>query len=239
MSLAEFCYPIMQAWDFWYLFQHGVQVQVGGSDQYGNILFGIDAIKGILKNDPDNDFAPKPKEDPDLVYPIGITTPLLTTSSGAKLGKSAGNAVWLDKDMTSCYDLYQVRLFSVILMWLDLCPFADSLSSTLFESPTTMLRNTSKCSPLYRYLKLIPSWKPTSRIHPNEWLNTDLLANLWSLSMELRKLRRQLKNIKLCSYLSIRPRKAGIALERQLDHPKTWEGRNPSDCPCSRCHRHT
>lgn len=101
----------MQAWDFWYLFQHGVQVQVGGSDQYGNILFGIDAIKGILKNDLNNEFAPKPKEDPDLVYPMGITTPLLTTSSGAKLGKSAGNAVWLDKDMTSCYDLYQVCLY--------------------------------------------------------------------------------------------------------------------------------
>ncbi|WEW59260.1 tyrosyl-tRNA synthetase [Emydomyces testavorans] len=109
MSLAEFCYPVMQAWDFWYLFKHGTQIQVGGSDQYGNILFGIDAIKGILKNDPHSEFAPKANEDPDLVNPIGITTPLLTTSSGVKFGKSAGNAVWLDKDMTSTYDLYQVR----------------------------------------------------------------------------------------------------------------------------------
>ncbi|EAS30078.3 tyrosine-tRNA ligase [Coccidioides immitis RS] len=107
MSIAEFCYPIMQGWDFWYLFQRKVQVQVGGSDQYGNILFGMDAIKGILKANPESEWAPKKDEDPDLANPYGITTPLLTTASGEKIGKSAGNAVWLDKDMTSCYDLYQ------------------------------------------------------------------------------------------------------------------------------------
>ncbi|KAI1951003.1 tyrosyl-tRNA synthetase [Ophidiomyces ophidiicola] len=105
MSLAEFCYPIMQAWDFLYLFKHDVQIQVGGSDQYGNILFGIDAIKGALKHDPK--FGPKLCDDPDMESPIGITTPLLTTPSGEKIGKSMGNATWLDKDMTSCFDLYQ------------------------------------------------------------------------------------------------------------------------------------
>ncbi|PWY93534.1 hypothetical protein BO94DRAFT_532476 [Aspergillus sclerotioniger CBS 115572] len=105
MSFAEFAYPLMQAWDWWTLFQKGVQVQVGGSDQYGNILFGMDAVKSISKNNVD----PLHKSDLDDVLdrPIGITTPLLTAPSGEKFGKSAGNAIWLDKDMTSTFELYQ------------------------------------------------------------------------------------------------------------------------------------
>ncbi|KAF3483955.1 tyrosine-tRNA ligase [Arthroderma uncinatum] len=104
MSFTEFCYPIMQAWDWWHLYQKGVTVQVGGSDQSGNIQFGIDTIKQVLKNSP---IEGKQDEDPDLSTPIGFTVPLLTTSTGEKIGKSAGNSIWLDKDMTSTYDLYQ------------------------------------------------------------------------------------------------------------------------------------
>jgi tyrosyl-tRNA synthetase len=110
MSLAEFTYPVFQAWDYWYLFQHGTQVQVGGSDQYGNILFGCDMIKSMIKDNPEfrKEFGVKEGEDPDLVNPIGFTTPLLTTAKGEKLGKSAGNAIWLDADMTPPFELYQV-----------------------------------------------------------------------------------------------------------------------------------
>lgn len=88
------------------LFQKGVQVQVGGSDQFGNILFGMDAVKEISRNTAWEQ-ARKPLDD-DLDKPIGLTTPLLTTASGEKFGKSAGNAVWLDKDLTSTFELYQV-----------------------------------------------------------------------------------------------------------------------------------
>ncbi|KAI9931001.1 hypothetical protein ASPWEDRAFT_47680 [Aspergillus wentii DTO 134E9] len=105
MSFAEFSYPLMQAWDWWVLFQKGVQVQVGGTDQYGNILFGMDAVKSISKNSVMQE-EQNPLED-DLDKPIGLTTPLLTAPSGEKFGKSAGNAVWLDKDMTSTFELYQ------------------------------------------------------------------------------------------------------------------------------------
>ncbi|KAL2836568.1 hypothetical protein BJY01DRAFT_54766 [Aspergillus pseudoustus] len=105
MSFAEFCYPLLQAWDWWRLFRKGVQVQVGGSDQYGNILFGMDAVKSISRNsvmqEERNDLSN------ELDRPMGITTPLLTTPSGEKFGKSAGNAIWLDKDMTSTFELYQ------------------------------------------------------------------------------------------------------------------------------------
>ena len=101
----------MQAWDYWVLFQKGIQIQVGGSDQQGNIHFGVQLIKDILKNDPRNEMAPKKNEDPHLKLPIGVTTPLITTSTGVKLGKSDGNAVWLDGDMTSPFDFYQVPTY--------------------------------------------------------------------------------------------------------------------------------
>lgn len=107
MSFAEFSYPLMQAWDWWVLFKKGVQVQVGGADQFGNILFGMDAVKHVAKNTA-IDIDRRPVEE-DVDKPVGLTTPLLTTASGEKLGKSAGNAVWLDKDMTSTFELYQVR----------------------------------------------------------------------------------------------------------------------------------
>ncbi|KAK2736240.1 tyrosyl-tRNA synthetase [Myotisia sp. PD_48] len=116
MSFAELCYPMMQAWDFWQLYQKGVTIQIGGSDQHGNIQFGVDMIKQILKT-PSMEVEELGRlrpasEDPELSKPIGFTVPLLTTSTGEKIGKSAGNSIWLDKDMTSVYDLYQyfVRL---------------------------------------------------------------------------------------------------------------------------------
>lgn len=105
MSFAEFTYPILQAWDWWTLFQKGVQVQVGGSDQYGNILFGMDAVKAISKNTVIEQ--QQNSLDEEIDRPIGFTTPLLTAPSGEKFGKSAGNAIWLDKDMTSTFQLYQ------------------------------------------------------------------------------------------------------------------------------------
>ncbi|KAL2870261.1 tyrosine--tRNA ligase MSY1 [Aspergillus lucknowensis] len=105
MSFAEFSYPLLQAWDWWVLFRKGCQVQVGGGDQYGNILFGVDAVKVISRNTAIEEQR-NPLDD-DLDKPIGITTPLLTTASGEKFGKSAGNAIWLDKDMTSTFELYQ------------------------------------------------------------------------------------------------------------------------------------
>lgn len=110
MSFSEFCYPIMQAWDFWQMYdEKDVQMQIGGQDQFGNIVAGIDAVKFTVKNHPDPDIR-APEETgiaPDMM-PVGFTVPLLTTASGEKFGKSAGNAVWLDAQMTSLFDLYGV-----------------------------------------------------------------------------------------------------------------------------------
>ena len=80
----------------------GCTIQVGGSDQWGNIIAGLELIGrtcGTLGG---------VTEARERAY--GITTPLLTTSSGAKFGKSAGNAIWLNEQLTTVYDFYQVSV---------------------------------------------------------------------------------------------------------------------------------
>ncbi|KAI0881301.1 uncharacterized protein GGS22DRAFT_172880 [Annulohypoxylon maeteangense] len=104
MSLDELLYPLLQAWDFWMLFKrNGVRMQIGGSDQYGNIVSGVESLKYIRDS-----YSNTPEAFPDdlLNNPVGFTTPLLTDSAGNKFGKSAGNAIWLDPFMTSPFDLY-------------------------------------------------------------------------------------------------------------------------------------
>lgn len=96
ISYAEFSYMLIQGLDFKYLHEHrGVDLQVAGSDQWGNITTGIELIR---------------KTTGDEVY--AFTMPLVTDSHGNKFGKSEGNAVWLDKNKTSSYELYQFLLNS-------------------------------------------------------------------------------------------------------------------------------
>lgn len=72
-------------------------MQIGGSDQWGNIVAGIELISKSATT-----------SEPFETRAFGVTTPLLVSSSGEKFGKSAGNAVWIDKDRTSIFDFYQV-----------------------------------------------------------------------------------------------------------------------------------
>jgi tyrosyl-tRNA synthetase len=91
ISYAEFSYMLIQAIDFKHLHEtRGVDLQVAGSDQWGNITTGIELIR---------------KTTGDEVY--AFTMPLVTDSQGNKFGKSEGNALWLDKNKTSPYQLYQ------------------------------------------------------------------------------------------------------------------------------------
>ncbi|KAF4621351.1 hypothetical protein D9613_000710 [Agrocybe pediades] len=103
LSFTEFTYQLLQAYDFYHLHKHfGCTIQIGGSDQWGNIVAGLELIgKKDVNN---NDLEQNP------VNAFGITTPLLTTSTGEKFGKSAGNAVWLDSNLTSVFDFYQYFL---------------------------------------------------------------------------------------------------------------------------------
>ena len=96
ISYAEFSYMLIQALDFKHLHEtRGVDLQVAGSDQWGNITTGIELIR---------------KTTGDEVY--ALTMPLVTDAQGNKFGKSEGNALWLDKNKTSSYELYQFLLNS-------------------------------------------------------------------------------------------------------------------------------
>lgn len=101
MSFLEFNYMIMQAYDFVQLqTSHGCRLQVGGSDQWGNIIAGTELYRRKMAE------ANAGKEN--IYAPIfGLTTPLLTTASGAKMGKTADGAVWLNAEQLSPYHYWQ------------------------------------------------------------------------------------------------------------------------------------
>jgi len=91
LSFIEFNYQLLQAYDYLYLYQnHDCTLQMGGDDQWGNILAGVDLIRRV-----------------EGAKVEALTFPLLTTASGAKMGKTAAGAVWLDANLLSPYDYYQ------------------------------------------------------------------------------------------------------------------------------------
>ena len=91
LNFIEFNYMLLQAYDFLHLFKHyGCRLQMGGNDQWGNILAGADLIRRL---------------EGEIVH--GLTLPLLTTSTGIKMGKTHKGAIWLDPELTSSYEYYQ------------------------------------------------------------------------------------------------------------------------------------
>ncbi len=91
LSYMEFNYMILQAYDFFQLFKKNkCLLQIGGSDQWGNIVSGVELIRRILKRDA-----------------FGLTTPLITLASGAKMGKTEKGAIWLNEKMFSPYEYWQ------------------------------------------------------------------------------------------------------------------------------------
>ena len=91
LSFLEFNYAILQAYDFLELRRrYGCDLQMGGSDQWGNIVTGIDLTRRV-----------------DSQEVFGLTSPLITTASGAKMGKTAGGAIWLNEDRLSAFDFWQ------------------------------------------------------------------------------------------------------------------------------------
>ena len=94
ISFTEFSYQVLQGYDFLHLYEnHDCVLQVGGSDQWGNITAGVNLVRRVKD---------------EQVH--GVTVPLLTTSQGEKFGKTAGNAIWLCPSRTSNYDFYQYFL---------------------------------------------------------------------------------------------------------------------------------
>lgn len=117
ITYTEFSYMILQALDFKYLHENkNVNLQCAGSDQWGNITAGIDLIR---------------RTTGDEVY--GFTMPLVTDSKGQKIGKSEGNAIWLDKERTSSYQLYQFFLNVEDIMVIDYLKIYTFLSKEEIE----------------------------------------------------------------------------------------------------------
>lgn len=110
ITYAEFSYMILQALDFMHLYEtRGCTLQVAGSDQWGNITSGIELVRKKLGKE---------------VY--GMVMPLVTDSNGVKFGKTEGNALWLDKNKTSSYELYQYLINledSMIIQYLKMLTF--------------------------------------------------------------------------------------------------------------------
>ncbi len=96
ISYTEFSYTILQAIDWLFLYRrHHCQIQIGGSDQWGNLTTGLELIR---------------KEEGDAAQVFGITSPLITKSDGSKFGKSEGKNIWLDPERTNAYEFYQFWL---------------------------------------------------------------------------------------------------------------------------------
>jgi tyrosyl-tRNA synthetase len=91
LNFVEFNYRLVQSYDFLHLFRtYDCRLQLGGSDQWSNIVAGVDLVRRA-----------------DAGEAFAVVWPLLTTASGQKMGKSEGNSLWLDPEMTSPYDFYQ------------------------------------------------------------------------------------------------------------------------------------
>lgn len=118
ITFTEFSYMIMQAMDFYVLRRDkGVTMQVAGQDQWGNITAGIELIR---------------RKDGEEAY--GFTMPLLTKSDGTKFGKSEGKAIWLDREKTSPYEMYQFFLNSEDEKVIDYLKFLTFLSKEQIEA---------------------------------------------------------------------------------------------------------
>ena len=115
ISFTEFSYMLLQANDYWWLHEHeGCELQIGGSDQWGNILSGVDLIR---------------RRSGVAVH--ALCWPLLTAADGTKLGKTTGARIWLDPDRTSPFELFQHfvqtddRQVRQLLLWLTLLPVEE------------------------------------------------------------------------------------------------------------------
>ena len=117
ITYTEFSYMIMQALDFWYLFENkGVTLQVAGQDQWGNMTSGIELIR---------------KKSQKEAY--AFTMPLLTKSDGTKFGKTNGKAIWLDINKTSAYEMYQFFINSEDAKVIDYLKFLTFLTKEEIE----------------------------------------------------------------------------------------------------------
>ncbi len=163
ISYTEFSYQIFQAVDFYNLFlKEECVIQIGGSDQWGNIVSGIELIHKMI---PQKEFSP-----------VGITTNLILDSSGNKIGKSAGNALWVNEQKVNAYSFYQYFLNS-----------DDDTAKTLLRTLTLIDENN------YNQIIISHQFDPKSKILQNKLAEHFLILFYSKASFE--------QAVKLSNYL--------------------------------------
>lgn len=156
ISYTEFSYTILQAMDWLHLFQqYHCEIQIGGSDQWGNLTTGTELIRKV-------------EGENAVVY--GITSPLITKSDGSKFGKSEGKNIWLDPNRTSAYEFYQ--------FWVNVddADIIDYLKRLSFKTPEeiTQLETEMKEHPELRSAQKALASELTELVHGKEGLEKAL-----------------------------------------------------------------
>lgn len=169
ISFTEFAYPLLQALDFKYLNDnYNCELQIGGSDQWGNITAGTELIRKTSDN--------------KKVY--GITVPLVTKSDGTKFGKSEGSAIWLDPKLTSPYEFYQFFLQSQdsdVISYLKCFTFLEL-------SEINNLEVQLKENPAQRQAQKTLAYEVTKFVHGNEMADTAIKISEMLFSGDLTQL---------------------------------------------------
>ncbi len=157
ISYTEFSYTILQAMDWLHLLEnHNCQVQIGGSDQWGNLISGADLIR---------------KKYGDKVSVYGITSPLITKSDGTKFGKSEGGNVWINPQLTDAYTFYQ---FWINTSDADIEDFMKRLSLKSVDEIQSILDEHQK-APEKRIAQKALAEELTEMIHKQEGLENALM----------------------------------------------------------------
>ena len=157
LSFTEFSYQLVQGYDFYHLWKHkGAKLQLGGSDQWGNIVTGTELIR---RKDQGEAFA--------------MTTPLITKADGSKFGKSEGGNIWLDGEKTSPYQFYQYWINSSDE---DVKKYIKIFSLRGQEEIEALIAEHSK-TPHQRILQRTLAEEVTERVHSREELETAIKAS--------------------------------------------------------------
>lgn len=169
ISFTEFSYPILQALDFKYLNDHyNCELQIGGSDQWGNITAGTELIRKTSDN--------------KKVY--GITVPLVTKSDGTKFGKSEGQAVWLDPNLTSPYEFYQFFMQSQDT---DVIKYLKSFTFLPMEE-INELEKQVETEPFKRTAQKVLAYEVTKFVHGQDMADTAVKISEILFSGDLTRL---------------------------------------------------
>lgn len=169
ISYTEFSYMLLQAYDYWVLHErYGCNLQIGGSDQWGNITAGGELIRRMKAHHAGSEWK---DSEPDPVY--GFTWPLVTKSDGSKFGKTEGGNLWLTSDRTTPYEFYQFLLQSADADVMNYLKFFSFLS----HDELKRLETSVKSSPEKREAQTVLARELVKMIHGDAGLEAAASAS--------------------------------------------------------------